>query len=75
MTVLSSLPNIGKALEKQLVLAGIPDVESLQKMEPQEVFLRLKPWTVEHASVPCMPLKGQNEGYGGMIYPKRSGRN
>lgn len=42
MSELTSLPNIGKVLEKNLLSAGISTVEELRALGTKEAFLRVR---------------------------------
>ncbi|MDL2257666.1 TfoX/Sxy family protein [Eubacteriales bacterium OttesenSCG-928-K08] len=42
MSELSSLPNVGKVLEKNLIAAGITTVSELREIGTKEAFIRIR---------------------------------
>ncbi len=42
MSVLSDLPNVGKVLEQNLIVAGITTPEQLREVGTKEAFLRIR---------------------------------
>lgn len=62
MAELSSMPNIGKEIEKKLISVGIGSAEELTKMGSKEAFLRLKTRYPNVCPVHLYTLQGAIDG-------------
>lgn len=62
MAELSSMPNIGKEIEKKLISVGIGSAEELTKLGSKEAFLRLKTRYPNVCLVHLYTLQGAIDG-------------
>ncbi|MDO4944372.1 MAG: TfoX/Sxy family DNA transformation protein [Ruminococcus sp.] len=72
MAELSSMPNIGKEIEKKLISVGIGSAEELTKLGSKEAFLRLKTRYPMFVRFTCIRSKGLSTEQSTTVFPMKS---